>query len=475
MKKINSLIISQNPPLSDNTGWVKTGEESPELKFLINGKWTPINGGSNSSDTAVAELVQEVKYAELVALRNANSLTPGMKYRITDYVTTTVQQGTKSANHPFDIIVEATSENTLSELAKATQHEGDTYFKDNDLGAWQLWYDLNNDTDKYEWADTVKGKGVIYKMIDEKRNDCPYDFKNILFYTTKYDNNTTYDNFYYTFSYVVDSVLYDGTVEKRVTGKCYNNSIGVYIKNNKSSLNSNIFRNILFANTCCSNTIWNNCYNNTFGGNCSYNNLGNSCASNSFGNACSYNSLGVNCTFNSFSNGCLSNSLGNTCYRNSFINSSSYNTFGNVIYDKKLDIGNNSITSTTSITLNEEYYDDGTNALVPIKHPDLSTQPSILPYKFMGNYVYEQLFNTSNGNKIYKHQFAVPNPVILDIREFSDQGGHTGISNAYFSNNQLMYGYSYAGGGGGQCFIKIVYTSMPSKEEDNYYSDYNNY
>jgi hypothetical protein len=38
-----------------------------------------------------------------------------------------------------------------------------------------------------------------------------------------------------------------------------------------------------------------------------------------------------------------------------------------------------------------KYYDDGNGEVVPIKHPDLSTQPSILPYKFAGNYVYEQM------------------------------------------------------------------------------------
>lgn len=39
----------------------------------------------------------------------------------------------------------------------------------------------------------------------------------------------------------------------------------------------------------------------------------------------------------------------------------------------------------------QEYYDDGSHEVVPVKHPDLSTQPSILPYKFAGNYVYEQM------------------------------------------------------------------------------------
>jgi len=48
-------------------------------------------------------------------------------------------------------------------------------------------------------------------------------------------------------------------------------------------------------------------------------------------------------------------------------------------------------TNKTSLTSVEEFYDDGSGQLVPVKHPDLSTQPSILPYKFMGQYVYEKL------------------------------------------------------------------------------------
>lgn len=45
----------------------------------------------------------------------------------------------------------------------------------------------------------------------------------------------------------------------------------------------------------------------------------------------------------------------------------------------------------------QEYYDDGSHEVVPVKHPDLSTQPSILPYKFAGNYVYEQMFYVESG------------------------------------------------------------------------------
>lgn len=47
--------------------------------------------------------------------------------------------------------------------------------------------------------------------------------------------------------------------------------------------------------------------------------------------------------------------------------------------------------SQESVIKKELFFDDGSGEVVPVKHPDLSTQPSILPYKFAGNYVYEQM------------------------------------------------------------------------------------
>lgn len=122
-----------------------------------------------------------ITYSELVALRDNGKLIAGMQYHITDYVTTTTQTDTESAGHPFDIIVTADSENTLNEVARAALHEGDTYFAEAKLEAWQIWYCIDNDTERFGWADAENGKGVIYRMIDEFDNDCPYDFKNIKF------------------------------------------------------------------------------------------------------------------------------------------------------------------------------------------------------------------------------------------------------------------------------------------------------
>lgn len=129
------------------------------------------------------ENMESVTYSELKSKRDGGELVPGKHYRITDYVTTTSQENTQSAGHQFDVVVLALDEKTLSENAHAMLHEGDTYFSTNgaDLSAWELKYCLDNDTTRFAWADETNGKGVIYRMIDEWGNDCPYDFKNIQF------------------------------------------------------------------------------------------------------------------------------------------------------------------------------------------------------------------------------------------------------------------------------------------------------
>ena len=123
----------------------------------------------------------KVTWSELKNLKDSNTLVPGNYYRITDYITTTTQLGTQSAGHQFDVIVLALNESELSEEAYATQSTGDTYFNTSKLYAWKVWYSLDNDKTRFAWADEVNGKGVIYRMIDEYGNDCPYDFKNIMF------------------------------------------------------------------------------------------------------------------------------------------------------------------------------------------------------------------------------------------------------------------------------------------------------
>lgn len=83
------------------------------------------------------------------------------------------------------------------------------------------------------------------------------------------------------------------------------------------------------------------------------------------------------------------------------------------------------------------YHDDGSGNLVPVKHPDLSTQPNILPYKVGGSYVYEQLICLSEAHcsddpdyadKVYCEipwKAEVENPRILSASFFTSNSQHS--------------------------------------------------
>ena len=160
----------------------------PNLRALVVGGVTYTIGGS--------EPAVSITYSELVSKRNNSELVPGVQYRITDYVTKAIGycdltpaglvgkiHWGKSAEHPFDVIVVADEVNKLNENARATFHDGDTYFSGlgENVEAWQLKYCLDNDTAQYAWADSTNGKGVIWWMKDEHDNEAGYDFKNLQF------------------------------------------------------------------------------------------------------------------------------------------------------------------------------------------------------------------------------------------------------------------------------------------------------
>ena len=86
-------------------------------------------------------------YEEMTEMRDQGQLIPGQYYQITDYVTTVngaTITNARSAGHQFDILVRADSATVLNEQAWAVKHDGDTYFKDARLEAWQLKYRLDN-------------------------------------------------------------------------------------------------------------------------------------------------------------------------------------------------------------------------------------------------------------------------------------------------------------------------------------------
>ena len=192
------------------------------------------------NDLEIAPLI-ETTWLDLKKFKNANQLLPGRMYRITDYQTCTDQPDTTSADHVFDIIVIADDCCTLNEHARAIHRNNYTYFSNSKLSSWELWYCFENDDTRFAWAST-NGRGVIYRMIDEYGNDCPYDFKNI-----KFDGKYTFDN-----------AGNDGTR----TGDCFENIIKPYIVEGKQHLN-----NIVLEGVSQCNYFGRDSYDNKFVGN----------------------------------------------------------------------------------------------------------------------------------------------------------------------------------------------------------------
>ena len=436
-KEIDKIIQSKTAPKSNNVLW----DDGENLKINRNGKWESTGGG--------APMIN-ITYANLVELRNNSKLIAGMQYRITDYVTTTAQENTRSAGHQFDVIVTAYSAsskvkmlyvglfshdgkechlyesedhfiqmlmdfnvvinlsyfNTSAEYPytifpsytrwnnegpwsewSTGEEEGETicfkhnptanYFNSSNLAAWQIWYSLDNDAERFAWAsnkeaisdryhiyyrnpslDTTnngvlyyawsneyeditvytikeiptegefvyddifaenseitkvitKGKGVIYRMIDEWNKDCPYDFKNIQFKRDIYaggggivkgsPGDEDFNVFCYTFSWEdKEQVIMDASIvgnngyllndEGQIIG-VYGNIIKDYITYTEAFESSKIaqrhLNNIVFLSTYSyEGRFFYGCYGNTFGNDCFSNSFGNYCLNNYIGNGC---------------------------------------------------------------------------------------------------------------------------------------------------------------------------------------------
>ena len=179
-------------------------------------------------DKKAVELSVNVTYQELVNLRKASKLQAGQMYRITDYVTTTALEGSQSAGNVFDVVVTAIDSKRLSDIAYACISARNTsYFAENNLSAWQLKYSLDNDTERFPWADKVNGRGVIYYLIDEFYNEAPYDFKNIQF-VRKLTNYGSYaengvDTPVYTYGVFNRGSYRSGSQDNSLSAKCHHN------------------------------------------------------------------------------------------------------------------------------------------------------------------------------------------------------------------------------------------------------------
>ena len=341
-----------------------------------------------NSKTGILSALHSVSYAELVALRNGKQLRPGHHYRITDFVTTVGDDDeARSAGHPFDIIVLATADDTLSEEARAIVNERNAaYFATANLDAWKVWYCLDNDTTRFQWADEANGRGVIYRLIDEWQNDCPYDFKNIQFKRYRavdespsgqlralnglyiginaemqYLSIEAYDFIWaYTFSFgdrrsaptdasligFNTSDLGEGYGNKGHYGNnvilpctCHvtidNEQNAVFCLNNIVWFADNVQHRVLMNGT----RIDGECVNMTLSGygthvmfDCRGIITGDGGYANTFGVGCASITLGSYCSNNTFGKGSCYNTFGNSCSWNTFGNSCSWNTFGNDCY-----------------------------------------------------------------------------------------------------------------------------------------------
>ena len=342
--------------------------------------------------------IQQVSWSELVNLKASSKLKPGSYYQITDYADSQydinyIAPGNTEPSYfvfsgnRFDIIVLATSNNTLSEDAKAEYHsqiEGDYFFsKKCKLHSWKLKYCLENDTNRFAWADTRNGKGVIYHMIDEHNNEAPYDFKNILMWRYYIQPQSTYRNLldnltgkflgvYPAPQYGIDRVgvtsnpnagyalkytFNDGDTQFNKNTECsvypeynvYNNVIKPYYFGDKQYLNDITFdcdkvdasiscHNNIFAENCRYMACGKNCFDNTFDIGCNLILFGDNNTSNIFKSDCykitlsgksSSNTFGPN-NFNILSNvRFMNNILNNSCYNIHFGTNCLGNTFGN--------------------------------------------------------------------------------------------------------------------------------------------------
>lgn len=147
---LESVTGVERIPVSDGSGNPKAVTTETLKNFV----------GAGSSDGGGGMI--EITYAELKELRDSGKLVPGCKYRMIDYETTTSQEGTQAAGHPFDLILTALDEKTLDEKCSAIQsaRDVDGYFANSNLAAWEVWYTLDNT--KYFFGVV---KGLSFKVM----------------------------------------------------------------------------------------------------------------------------------------------------------------------------------------------------------------------------------------------------------------------------------------------------------------------
>lgn len=113
----------------------------------------------------------------------------------------------------FNLTVQAISSCRLGTIAYPSLHDYGTshptygryydsnpYFRNTDFNKWVIYYNINNDKNKYEWA-SDQSTGVIFYMKDEFGNEACFDFKNFKIKVLQGDNK---GKFNYEYRYLFD-------------------------------------------------------------------------------------------------------------------------------------------------------------------------------------------------------------------------------------------------------------------------------
>ena len=346
--------------------------------------------------------ITRLTYSALKTLRNNSKLTPGSFYRITDYECTSSQAGTSSAGHQFDIIVRADDVNKLNEEASAVQHTGDTYFANNNLQAWKIWYCLDNDINRFSWAangiswiestasgwsqtvfyrDSAKDEGGYYAFsgtAQQSYSGTIYTNTLILSTTMQLYIKSGTTIIIYT-SYSIDNVsvsspiIGKGIIYRMIdefnndapydfknilfTGSSYNSSITYTNAYTFSYTESGIKDASLLASKSCHNNIvkkyiqinkqwlnFNVFYSTSSSFVCFNNTFEVNCYKNTFRDNSTNNVFGKGCYSNTFGNSCYHNTFGTDCYRNTFSDACCANTFGEGCYSNTIGSGSYSNT-----------------------------------------------------------------------------------------------------------------------------------
>ena len=302
-------------------------------------------------------------------------------------------------------------------------------------------------------------RGVIYWMQDEFGNECPYDFKNIMFAsykitamekvpdivgqyggykvgTTMYPSGATIENeavFRYTFDYMSGDVSYDATIYQATQSSthCHDNIIGSCYVGKQLTLNNIVIggttfgacygnefgencRHFRMGHTCYGNRFGVNNYQNTWGNDNQSNTWGNDNSRNTWGNSNYYNTWGNECRYNTWGNNNSYNTCGNNNSYNTCGNSNQYNTWGNSNWYNTW--GNSNWYNTWGNSNNSNTWGNDNQSNTWGNNNSYNTWGNECRYNTWGNSCYSNTWGNSNyyntwGNSNYDMEFSNPDGI----------------------------------------------------------------